>query len=276
MTALSYALASMTLSGVFEIIYRLAHKKGMHEGTYMVTQTGTVFLCLAIYSSNIGFEISPALIILAILSGIVGMMTGWSHIYAIGRGPVAVTSSMRKLGFIVTALLALVFLDESLNTQRIAGLAIATAALLIIGWAPGTHNRPHPAIFISLVGVGVMTFFHKIAATAGISITVFLMIQSGTAHIASHFVCLKNGGYKPNKRLIGFAMLSGCMISLSMTFGMYALRHGDAIVIAPILQLGFLIAAPVSFLLFKEPITKHKLAGLSIGTLAIVLFASGG
>lgn len=266
----------MTLSGIFEIVYRLAHKTGMHEGTYMVTQTGTVFLCLAAYSSSIGFAISPALVLLAIVSGIVGMMTGWSHIYAIGRGPVAVTSSMRKLGFIVTALLALIFLNETLNAQRVAGLLIASTALLIIGWAPGAHNRPHPAIFISLVGVGVMTFFHKIAATAGISITVFLMIQSGTAHIASHVACLQSGGYKPNKRLIGFAMLSGGMISLSMTFGMYALRHGDAIVIAPILQLGFLIAAPISFLLFKEPITQHKLVGLSVGTLAIVLFATGG
>lgn len=266
----------MTLSGVFEIVYRLAHKKGMHEGTYMVTQTGTVFLCLAIYSSSIGFEITPALIVLAIMSGIVGMITGWSHIYAIGRGPVAVTSSMRKLGFIVTALLALIFLDESLNAQRIAGLLIASAALLIIGWAPGVSHRPHPAIFISLVGVGVMTFFHKVAATAGISITAFLMIQSGTAHIASHVACRKTGGYKPNKRLMKFAMLSGAMISLSMTFGMYALRHGDAVVIAPILQLGFLIAAPVSFIFFKEQVTKHKLVGLSIGTLAIVLFASGG
>lgn len=275
MTALIFAIGSLILSGVFELVYRLAHKKGMHESTYMVAQTGTVFLCLCLYSSGMGFSITPELVALAVCSGIVGMITGWSHIYAIGRGPVAVTSSMRKLGFIVTAVLAVIVLGEELSSQRIAGLAIAATALIIMGWAPGKDHRPHPAIFISLVGVGIMTFFHKVASSYDISVTTFLMIQSGTAHLAAHLTCIKRGGYKPNKRLIRFAAMSGLMISLSMTLGMYALRNGDAVIIAPILQLGFLITAPISFWLFKEEITKHKVAGLVIGTTAIVLFASG-
>ncbi len=275
--ALFFAIGALVLNGVYELVYRAAHQKGMNENSYMLIQTGTVFLCLLLFSSGgIGFQLEVSIFFLGLLSGIIGLVTGWTFLYAMGRGPLAVTSAIRKLGFVVTAVLAVIFLDETLTVQRLIALFVACIALLVMGWSSNIAHRPHPMVFITLFSAGLMTFIHKLVAITGVSVTAFLMVQAGTAHLSSHILCIKGDGYQMNRRLFFYALLSGGIIAVMMTLGMYALRHGDAIVIAPILQLGFLVTAPLSFLLFREVITWQKLFGIVVGTLAIVLFTRGG
>lgn len=275
-TALLFALGALLLNGVFELVYRVAHSGHMHENSYMMVQTGTVFLCLLILSSSgIGFELTPSLFLLGLVAGVNGWVTGWTYLYAMGRGPVAVTSAVRKLGFIVTALLAVFILGESLSTQRLIALVVAALALVLMAWSPDADHRPHPVVFVSLFTAGLMIFFHKLAAMSGASVTAFLMVQAGTAHLTAHIACLRGDGYQLRRRLSSYAMLTGAVIAVMMTFSMYALRNGDAVVIAPILQLGFLVTAPLSFWLFREKVTARKLWGLSVGAVAIVMFAQG-
>jgi len=172
--------------------------------------------------------------------------------------------------------LAVYFLDESISHQRMVALAVAALALVIMAWSPDAVHRPHPVVFVSLFTAGLMTFFHKLAAISDVSVTAFLMVQAGTAHITAHIACLRGGGgYRYRRQLSSYALLTGVVIALMMTFSMYALRNGDAVVIAPILQLGFLVTAPLSFWLFREQVTLRKLLGLGVGAAAIVLFAQG-
>jgi drug/metabolite transporter (DMT)-like permease len=99
------------------------------------------------------------------------------------------------------------------------------------------------------------------------------MMQSGTAHLTSHALCLRRGGYRVTRTTVGYALSTGLMASTAMLCGIFALRHGEAVVIAPILQLGFLVSAPLSFVLIREPVTGRKLAGLALGAAAVVVFA---
>lgn len=275
-SAIVFAVGALVLNGVYELTYRFAHRKGMNENSYMLIQTGAVFVCLLLLSGGgIGFDLNMPLFFLGIFSGIIGVITGWSYLYAMGRGPLAVTSAIRKLGFIVTALLAVLLLHEELSAQRLIALSVACVALIVMGWSSQAAHRPHPMVFVTLFSAGLMTFLHKVVAVSGVSVTAFLMVQAGTAHLSSHVLCMKRDGYQISRRILGFALLSGIIIAAMMTLGMYALMHGDAVVIAPILQLGFLVTAPFSFLLFRETITWQKVFGIVVGALAIVLFARG-
>lgn len=68
--AIVYALAALLLGGISELIYRVAHQGEMHESSYMLVQTGTVFLTLLLLSGGgIGFDISPEMIGLGMISG---------------------------------------------------------------------------------------------------------------------------------------------------------------------------------------------------------------
>jgi transporter family protein len=181
---------------------------------------------------------------------------------------------MRRLSFVITSLLAILFLNEQLNAPKAVGTLLAASALMIIAWTKDQSNRPHRTAYITFVCIGLMGFIHKLAAIAGVSPSAFLMIQAGTAHLGTHLFSLKWGGYNFTRSLVRYGILAGVLIALTMVFGIYALRHGDAVVIAPILQLGFLVNAPLSFVFLGEPATKRKIVGFLLGAVAILCFVA--
>lgn len=270
-----YILGSLVLNASVELWFRVAHREAIHETTYMVAQSALVFLTLgAIGVSGVGFSLTPQLAALGVLNGLLGYVTGWSHLYAIGRGPVSVTSALKRLSFVVTGVLAIVFLGEALTLAKGAALALAVLAVLVM--AGGARDqRPHPMVLLTIATAGVMAFGHKIGAAAGVSSSAFLMCQSGTAHLVSHVVCLRSGGYRFNPRLVRFAVLTGATIAGAMTLAMVALRQADAVVVVPLLQLGFLLTAPASFLFFGEPMGRRKVIGILLGLGAVLFFGIG-
>ena len=271
-----FVLGSMLLAGSVELIYRIAHRQKMHEPSYMLVQSGLVFTSLLVIGlSGVGFSITPVMMALGACSGVLGYLTGWSHLYAIGRGPVSVTSALRRLSFIVTGGLAMLFLDEALTLTKLGALGLAVLATPVMALGPDAKQRPHPMIFLTIFTAGSMAFGHKLAGEAGVSSSAFLMCQSGTAHLISHAICLRGGGYQLTRRMAGFGLLTGAMIAATMTLAVYALRNGDAVVIAPMLQMSFLFTAPASFLLFREPVTGRKVLGILFGVAAVLAFAMG-
>lgn len=272
---IAYALAALVLHGAYNLAFKQAHQKPLHEPTYLVVQTAAVFTTLAAMGTvGLGFAITPIMAGLGVVGGLLGYLTGWSLLYAIGRGPPSVTAAFRNLSFVVTAALSVAFLQEQLSPQRLMAMAVAAFSIFIMSRGGDVTGRPHPVIFLTLLVAGAMAFVHKIAAVAGVSASAFLMCQSATAHVGAHIVCSTRQGYQWSARLVRFALVTGAMIAANMTLGLYALRGADAVVIAPILQLGFLVTAPGSFWLFREPITRNKLLGLALGATAIVLFGT--
>lgn len=278
---LYYVLGSLALAGTVELVYRLAHKPvegsgPMHEPSYMLVQTALVFLSLlAMGVTGLGFSLTAPMAALGVFNGLLGYITGWSHIYAIGRGPVSVTSALRRLSFVVTGALAIAFLGERLTDAKLLAVLLAVAATLVMAGGSDATQRPHPMILLTVFSAGLMAFVHKLAAVSGVSTSAFLMCQSGTAHVIAHLACRRSGGYQLTRRMGGFGLLTGATIATYMTLAVYALRHGDAVVIAPTLQLSFLVTAPASYLFFREPITGRKLLGIGLGVCALVAFALG-
>lgn len=272
----AYILGSLLLTGSVELVYRVAHREPLDEASYMVVQSGLVFSTLAIIGfSGVGFAITPRMMGLGVLTGLLGYVTGWSHIYAIGRGPVSVTSALRRLSFVITGGLAIIFLGEQVTLAKAGALLLAVVATLVMASEADSEQRPHPMILLTVVTAGCMAFGHKIASMTGVSIAAFLMCQSGTAHLLAHVVCARTGGYQVNARLARFAVLTGSMIACGMTLAVMSLGAADAVVVSPLLQLSFLFTAPASFLLLKEPIGRRKVIGILLGLCAVLAFGLG-
>ena len=272
--ALLLGLGSLLLSGLFDVLYRLAHRRSFHESSYLVVQTAVVSTVLAALGfGGVGWRLDVATAGLGVLAGVVGITTGWTYLYAMGRGPASVTAAVRRLNFVVTGGLALIFLGERLSLIKVSAIVLAGVALIVMGTAGSRLERPHPVIYVTVVMAGLMAFMHKLAAVAGVSPAAFLICQSLTAHLSAHVMCYRSGGYALDRWTFGYAAATGTTVALAMTLGVYALRHGDAVVVAPLLQLGFLVTAPVSFLVLGEQPSRRKLSALLIAASAVVLFA---
>ena len=267
------ALVALVLFGVAEFIYKAAHEAGMHEGSYLCLQSGIVFCTLGLFSiGGVGWTLTLPTVLLGLGCGICALATAVTMLIAIGRGPISVTAAVRRLGFILTGLLAVIFLGEKITPGKLVGVGLAVAGLLTMAWAPDETHRPHPIIYVAVVTSGVLAFGHKLGAIAGVSPSAFLMLQAGTVHLGGHAWCRMAGGYDFGPAVRRYAPVSALLISVAMTLAVYALRQGEATVLVPIFQLSFLVTAPLGFRLLREPVTSRKLLGLGLGAAAVLSF----
>lgn len=266
-------LCACVLFGVSEFLYKLAHESPLHEGTYLCTQSAVVFCVLGLISvGGAGWNLTPLTVALGIGCGVLAFVTAITFLIAMGRGPASVTSGIRRLSFVITAALAVGLLRESLTVPKVVGIALGGAGLLTMAWAPDEVHRPSPLIYITVLSAGFLSFGHKLGADANVSPSAFLMLQAGTVHVSAHVWCRFTGGYTFGSRGLRLAPITGVLLAVAMTMLLYALRRGQATVLVPLVQLSFLVTAPLSFRLLREPITGRKLAGLGLGALAVLVF----
>ncbi len=273
MTPYLLTLLACLLHGVSEFLYKVAHDGELHEGTYLCVQSGVVFCTLGLISAGgVGWQLTPATVGLGVGCGMVAFATGIMLLISMGRGPASVTSAVRRLGFIVTGVLAVVFLGEQLTPGKLAGIGLAAGGLLTMTWATHESHRPYPLIYVAALTSGVLAFGHKLGAMAGVSPSAFLMLQAGTVHVGAHLWCHWTGGYRLRQAGVRLAPLTGVTIAAAMTIFLFALRAGEAIVLVPLVQLSFVVTAVLSFLLLREPALPGKLIGLGLGAAAVLAF----
>lgn len=84
-----------------------------------------------------------------------------------------------------------------------------------------------------------------------------------------------NGAIRPPAGFAGHSGPAAIVLIAAFLFMLHSLKHGDASVVVPIAQMGFVVAAVLGVVCFNEGWTARKLAGLCTATVALVLLAIG-
>jgi len=77
-------------------------------------------------------DTEPRGVILAGITGVLGMLGALGYLVAVSRGPVSLISPITALYPVITILLAMVFLGETLVLRQWVGIGMALAAVLLI------------------------------------------------------------------------------------------------------------------------------------------------
>ena len=77
-------------------------------------------------------ETHPMGILYAILTGITGVLGTLFYYFAASRGQISVVVSLTALYPVITIMLALVFLQETLTLKQVAGLCCAVGAIVLL------------------------------------------------------------------------------------------------------------------------------------------------
>ena len=82
----------------------------------------------------IGFrpQTHPLGILFALLTGITGVLGTFFYYAAASRGQISIVVSLTALYPLITILLAIVFLHETLSLRQVAGLCFAVAAIIFL------------------------------------------------------------------------------------------------------------------------------------------------
>lgn len=283
------AILSAFFAGLTSILAKCGiNKTDSDVATFLRTIIILIFSWIMVFivgSFNTISSIDAKSFIFLILSG---LSTGASWIFyfkALSIGDINKVVAIDKSSIILTVLFAIIILKETNNLifKIIFTVLIGIGTFMMIEKKEQKKTNVKETFIIYASLAAIFSALTSILAKIGIS-----NVESnlGTA-IRTFFVLLmafiivifkgKLSQVKTiNKREFIFICLSGIATGASWLFYYYAIQKGIVSVVVPIDKLSILVSISLSYIIFKENLTKKSLLGLSlivIGTLLMTLYS---
>lgn len=283
--AVALALVAMVSSGVADLIYKRGAREGLPAHRFLMVQTWTFGPAVVLYGLLSQSLVAKPAALWGCVAGVFAFTGFYNFAKSLRAGLVSINAPIFRLSFVVTVVLAVVVLGERVTSWKVAGIACALLAvwLLVRGMPAAGSARDGRAVVGSLVRVGIATlaigvasFIYKIGLAAGATSSSLLTAQAcvvGT--MALGLVLLVDGEVRVPSGAWRHAGAAGVVLSLAFIGLTEALARGEASIVAPIAQMGFVVTACLGVTLMGEPLGRRTAFGLLAGAAAIVVLAHG-
>ena len=274
----------MCFYGFGDVIFKFAARKGIPSHLFLIMQT--IFflpsaLALGLITGHLHFGIPY---MYGMCAGVTLYFALFYFSISLGKGDVSVVAPIFRSSFVISAILAIIFLNENLTLFKIiAFVLLVIASFLLLSNIQSTQKNSTDkqvktstlrTLTIATVLMGITGFIYKLGAIAGGN---SISIVNGQAII--FFPLAFMACYHKEKKIIilwKFVYL-GFGAALCLFVGMYllldALKLGPASTIVPISQMSFVVTAILGILLFKESFTGRKMLGLFLTICAIFILS---
>ena len=277
-----YAIAAMFCYGLSDFIYKQAAAAGIRADHFLMAQ-GWFFCPLVILYALATHTLVPDPAALwGSLAGAFIFIGFYYFIRSLAAGSASTNASIFRLNFIVTVLLVIVLLGEPLTANKIVGLAFALLATWLLVGAGSTADRgPNDARRRSLVQVAVATvafgtsnFFHTVGLRHGaVPETLAVAQMAMFMPLATVVVYIADRNLRPPPVTYKYGAAAAIVLLGATIFLLRSVAGGQASVLVPIAQMGFIVAALLGIFILRERVTVRKAIGLSSALAALAVLA---
>lgn len=282
-----FALGSAFFAGLTSVVAKCGIKK-TDSTVATAIRTGVVLICSAVMVTIVGSwggitNVDTKSRIFLVLSGIATGASWLCYFKAISIGDVNKVVPLDKSSTVLAAVIAIIFLGESVTVPKITGLiAVTVGTYMMIGKKDGAGEKKRglgwffygslSAVFAALTSVlakvGIENVESNLAAT--VRTAVVLVMAWLTVLVAGKGKLVK----ETTKKELLFIVISGILTGVSWLCYYRALQLGEVSVVVPIDKLSILVSIAFSYIVFKEKLTLKSFMGLMIivvGTLCLLL-----
>lgn len=282
-----YAFGSALFAGLTAILAKCGIRKtdstvatAIRTVVVLAFSWGMVFL---VGSEAQLAEISGRTLLFLVLSGLATGASWLCYFRALQIGDLNKVVPVDKSSTVLTILLAVLFLHETLSwTRGIGMVCIAAGTYLMIEKKQSTGSAKAGGSWLlyaagSAVFASLTSILGKIGIT-GVESNLGTAIRTGVVLIMSWMMVFVTGKgaqvRKIPKNELGFICLSGLATGGSWLCYYKALQDGPASVVAPIDKLSILVTILFSYLVFHEKLSKKAAVGLIlvVGGTLLMLF----
>jgi drug/metabolite transporter (DMT)-like permease len=281
--SIAFAIVAMVCYGFSDFIYKLAAAAGIRADRFLMAQAWIFCPLVIIYAlATRTLDLVPAAL-WGSLAGAFVFIGFYFFIRSLAAGSVSTNASIFRLNFIVTAGLAIALLGEPLTATKIAGLVLALLATWLLLGAGGAADRASgDARRIALVQVGVATlafgtsnFFHTVGLRHGAGPETLAVAQAALfMPLATAVVYFADGRISPPAITFKYGGAAAIVLLAATIFLLHSVARGQASVLVPIAQMGFIIAALLGIVALREPVTFRKAIGLASALAALTVLAA--
>lgn len=282
-----YAFGSALFAGLTAVLAKCGIRKtDSTVATAIRTIVVLVFSWLMVFlvgSQSQITQLGGKTLLFLILSGLATGASWLCYFRALQIGDINKVVPVDKSSTVLTILLAVVFLHESLSLAKGAGIVcIAAGTYLMIEKKQSSGAAKTGASWLlyaagSAVFASLTSILGKVGIS-GVESNLGTAIRTGVVLVMSWTMVFVTGkGAKLRevpKGELGFICLSGLATGGSWLCYYKALQDGPASVVAPIDKLSILVTILFSYLVFHEKLTKKAALGLTLvvaGTLLMLL-----
>lgn len=281
-----FAFGSAFFAGITAILAKIGIKNvDSNLATAIRTIVILIFSWLMVFivgSFNTIVNLSSTTIIFLILSGISTGMSWLCYFKALQLGNVNKVTPIDKSSTILTMILAMIFLGESITFLKVISIIlIGVGTYLMIEKKDDDKQAKDnkwliyafgSAIFASLTSILGKVGIEGVESNLGTAIRTIVVLIMAWLVV---FVTKKQGEIKAiDKKSWKFLLLSGLTTGLSWLCYYKALQDGQASIVVPIDKLSILVTIAFSYIILKEKLKKKSIIGLIlivVGTLLLLI-----
>ena len=285
---LTAAVCSSVFAGLTSILAKCGIRKTDSDvATALRTLVVLLFSWVMVFivGSAEGLKtISARSALFLVLSGLATGASWICYFKALSMGDVNKVVPIDKSSTVMSVLLAMVLFHE---TQHLAVRLICTALigagiLLMVERKASTTDGKGPWMLyalLSAVFAALTSVLSKLGMT-DVESNLATALRTGVVLVTALVIVLMKGKQgqllHPDRKELGFIILSGLATGASWLCYYYAIQHGVVSVVVPIDKLSILVSIGFSYVVFKERLSRKGLLGLGlmvIGTLGMTLIS---
>lgn len=281
---IEYALGAMLLYGAADFVYKLGAAAGARPHQFLMVQTWFFSSAALLYGLVSGTLAFNAAALWGAVAGVLVVVGYYNFAWSLRHGSVSTNATIFRLSFAVTVALAVLILREPLTAPKLAGLALVLVAVwLLLGTTQSSGNdasRESGAsltrVLVATLAVGIASFTYKLGLRGG-AVPIALVVAQGAVAVtlSTWFAAYVDRGIRPSRAAWHHAPVAAALLVVAFTFLAKGLETGEASIVVPIAQMGFVVTALLGFLLLREPFTARKGAGLLAALAALASLANG-
>ncbi len=278
--AIACALGALLCFGLGDLIYKQGAAAGAQPHQFLMLQSWVFTPIVFVYAlATHQLEFVPGTLWGA-LAGVFILTGFYNFAYSLKTGSISINAPVFRLSFVITAALAVALLGEPPTAAKAAGIALALAAAwLLLGGAGGPQREDRGSlirVLVATVAVGIGNLIYKFGLQAGATPASIIVAQGCAVVVgATLFVAWKEGGIRAEAPVRRFAPRAAVVLAAAFSLLVEALARGQASVVVPVAQMGFVVTALVGTLFLGERFTLRKGAGLLAALAALASLAAG-
>ncbi len=281
--AVGYALLSLLMAGVSDVVFKRHSTGDRSRGMYLVGMglVWTVLQAGIVVLGTAAPRFDANTVMFGLAAGAVVALSNALLVESLRRIDVGLASTVYRLNTIGVVILAVLLLHEVMTPAKTLGvlLGVASVALLFEPRKAAASRDGFMPFFALVVAASFLRacfgVLSKAAALRGVDLQVMLLLTPPLWIVVGSLYAVAQEGRLswPTPGGMGYALVSGILVCAIANFLMLAVARGDASVVLPLANMGFVVAVLLSAILGMERITRRKVAALVLACAAIIALA---
>ena len=281
-----FAFLSAFFAGMTSILAKCGIKKtDSNVATFIRTLVVLPLSLLMALIVNPNFSlgaVSSKTLVFLVLSGLSTGASWLCYFRALSKGDINKVVPIDKSSTVLTIILAVIFLGESVTVYKTLGVVFIAIGTLLMIEKKDTEKKSEgegwliyallSAFFASLTTILGKIGIEGVESNLGTAIRTAVVIVISFIMVA--FTGKTGEIRKIDKKELGFILLSGLSTGASWLCYYKALQDGEAGIVVPIDKLSILVTIAFSYIVFKERLSKKAMLGLVMivfGTLVLLV-----